>query len=526
MRRNQKRGLSFFAVGALVLSAVAIFTYLGFTKDVPFVNPPYELQAVFPSSNNIRTNSPVRVAGVNIGKVTAIERVRPGADAARVTMEIEENGLPIHKDAVLKIRPRIFLEGNFFVDIQPGSPSAPVVQDGDTIPINQTSAPVQLDQILTALQSDTREDLQKLLQDLGDGLEGEGARGYNRSIDFWKDAYRDSAIAGDATLGTAERDLSGYVRDAGAVAAALDRNAGALKSLITDFNTTAGAFAARDRQLQQAVAELPRTLRAAQPALAALNRAFPPLKRFVADLRPGVRSSGPTLDASQPFIKQVRGLLGAPELRGLSRDLRPVVPSLTQLSKRSVPLLEQSRLASSCQNEVILPWSKQTIEDKDFPAIGPVFQDSVKALTGLAGESRSGDANGQWFRVLVSGGSYVTPLGDGQMLLTDTPIGGVNPPPPTGGRSPLRNDIPCETQEGPDLRSRPAAPPAPSRKATIPATGPGRALYDSYVERAIRDLRAEVKAKKLDLKVLSAPATRDTIAKVRAEALRARRTGR
>ena len=34
-------------------------------------------------------------------------------------MEIEDKGLPIHKDATLKIRPRIFLEGNFFVDLSP-----------------------------------------------------------------------------------------------------------------------------------------------------------------------------------------------------------------------------------------------------------------------------------------------------------------------------------------------------------------------------------------------------------------------
>ena len=32
-------------------------------------------------------------------------------------MEIDDKGLPIHKDATLKIRPRIFLEGNFFVDL-------------------------------------------------------------------------------------------------------------------------------------------------------------------------------------------------------------------------------------------------------------------------------------------------------------------------------------------------------------------------------------------------------------------------
>ena len=79
-------------------------------------------------------------------------------------MEIQDNGLPIHKDATLKIRPRIFLEGNFFVDIQPGTPAAPNLKSGDTIPIQQTATPVQLGDLLTALQSDTRSDLQTLIQ--------------------------------------------------------------------------------------------------------------------------------------------------------------------------------------------------------------------------------------------------------------------------------------------------------------------------------------------------------------------------
>ncbi len=313
------------------------------------------------------------------------------------------------------------------------------------------------------------------------------------------------------------------MRDAGATAAALDRNAGQLKSLITDFNTTARSLAVAEQPLQQAIAELPRTLQAAQPALAALNRAFPPLRRFVADLRPGVRSSGPALDASLPFAKQVRRLVGASELRGLSSDLRPIVPSLAKVSKLSVPLYEQTRLASSCQNEVILPWSLDTIEDKAFPAIGPVFQDSLKALVGLAGESRTGDANGQWFRVLVSGGTYVTPLGNGQLFLTDTPVGGVNPRPPVKGRSPLRNDVPCETQQAPDLRSVPGPAPTGSRKATVPAGGAGREVYDTYVEKAMDFMRKDIKARKLPLKLSEKPATLDTIAKVRAAAQRAQR---
>ena len=68
------------------------------------------------------------------------------------------------------IRSRIFLEGNFFVDLRPGTPGAPIVHDGDTLPASQTATPVQLDQLLTALQTGDRQYLQDLLKGFGDAL--------------------------------------------------------------------------------------------------------------------------------------------------------------------------------------------------------------------------------------------------------------------------------------------------------------------------------------------------------------------
>jgi ABC-type transporter Mla subunit MlaD len=88
---------------------VVVASYFGFTKANPFANP-YELQAVFDTVNNLKPRSPVRIAGVEVGKVTKVEAIESGDGAARVTMEIEDKGLPIHEDAELKIRPRIFLE--------------------------------------------------------------------------------------------------------------------------------------------------------------------------------------------------------------------------------------------------------------------------------------------------------------------------------------------------------------------------------------------------------------------------------
>jgi phospholipid/cholesterol/gamma-HCH transport system substrate-binding protein len=475
----RRRGLPPFAVGLGVLVVLAIGIYLGFTKEIPFRHH-YTIEAVFPSANNIRVDSPVRVAGVNVGKVTRIAHVEDGRQAALVTMRIDRKGLPLHRDARLKIRPRIFLEGNFFVDVSPGSPSAPALHDGDRIPINQTSAPVQLDQVLSVLQAPTRRDLQRLLRELSSGLSGEGARGYNRSIPYWEPAYRDSSVVADALQGTEQHDLSRLIDRAGATAQAIDRNREQLKSLVTDFDTTAAAFAARDSDLSAAVGELPRTLRAGMPALAALNRSFPAVRGLVRAARPAVRSSGPTLDAALPFARQARGLVSKPELRGLSSDLRPLVPPVTQLNERSAPLYDEVSQASSCQNEVVLPWSRETIEDKTFPAHGPVYQEATKPLPGLAGESRSGDANGQWFRVMLDTPKFAYPFGTEKFFLTGQPLQGVNPPVTKNhARPPLRADVPCETQEIPDLRTIPGPAPEGYKIADLSPAAAQGALQDT-----------------------------------------------
>ena len=494
MRRNQKRGMGLATIGALALAVTVIATYLAFTKEIPFRSH-YEVEAVVKTANQLKKGSAVRIAGVDVGEVVSVETVGSGEPAARVRMRLTEKGRPLHKDARLKIRPRIFFEGNFFVDLSPGSPSAPELGDGDTIPIEQTAGPVQFDQVLGALQADTRTDLKTLLAELRSGLDNGGAEAINRTIPYWEGAYKGSAIVNEAMLGLREHDLSGYLKGAARVSEGLDRNAVQLQSLITDLKTTAGAFAARDQDLERALGELPRTLRAGQPALKALNDALPPLRRFVADLRPGVRNSAATLDAQIPFIRQLRGLISKPELRGLAADLRPTVPSLARLNRATVPLLREVRAASSCQNEVILPWTRDKIDDPEFPATGMVYEEQPKALVGLAGESRSFDANGSWFRVALNAAQYATPLSGGdRFLLTDRPLLGANPPRPDQ-RPPLRPDVPCETQQQPDLRTRQAAPPQESfrvRDVTSPEAvareKQARALAADHLRRGLAGL--------------------------------------
>jgi virulence factor Mce-like protein len=443
-------------IGLIVLAVLAIATFFGFTKANPFSDT-FEMKAAFRSASDLKPKSPVRIAGVNVGKVKKVESLGEGRTGAVVTMEIKDAGLPLRSDAEVKIRPRIFLEGNYFVDVQPGSPSAPELKEGATIPATQTGSPVGLFQVLETLQSDTREDLKVLLQEYGRAINSKGGDGYRRSIRHWQPAFRDSSVVNTALLGKEEHDLSGYLKGAAKFAEGLDRSPEQLKSLITDFAATADAFADEQDNLQAAIHQLPITLSTGRRALTELDLAFPPLRRLTADLRPAVRSSLPALKATLPFVQEMRGLVSKPELRGLVRDLRPTVPDLVELNRGGIALQEEQRLLSSCTNNVVSPWQHLTVPDANFPSAGPVYQEGVKWFPGIAGESRSFDANGQYVRSLAKTANIAYPVGDGRFFLTDVPLQGVNPP--KSPQPPFRPDVPCETQQVPDLHTTVQAAP-------------------------------------------------------------------
>jgi phospholipid/cholesterol/gamma-HCH transport system substrate-binding protein len=499
VRRQQDR-ISPFRAGAIALVLIVLGVYFAFARGLPFRDH-YEIKAVFNESVNVKERQPVRIAGVDVGQVVKVRHPEPGKPLVEVTMRIQDDGRPIHKDAEVKIRPRMFLEGNWFLELSPGTDDSPEMADGDTIPVQQTASPVQLGQLFAILQKDTRQNIRTIFREYGSALEGEGANGFRRSIPYWEPAYRNSAIVQDATLGLNQHDLSDYIDGAGRVARGLDRSPDALRSLITDFNTAAGAFAREATSLESAIGELPRTIAAARPALARLNEAFPPLRRLVVDLRPTVRETGRTIDVSFPFIQQTRRLVSRAELRGLVADLRPTVPNLARLTRDTVPLFETLRESSGCENEVFDKFSNDRLEDPAFEATGKIYEEAPKPLPSLSGESRNGDANGQWFHVLVSAGDYTVNIGDDvsgnpQFAQAYFPILGSQPPTPKK-RPPLMPDVPCETQQPPDLRST-AGPGDPVVARGLPSTPKARKRYDDARNRAVGVMRRDLKRVGLD----------------------------
>ena len=516
-RPNHSRRLSNPQIGLIAVVLTLFGFYLAFTKSIPFAGHGYQLKAVVGDAQNIRAKSPVRISGVDVGEVSDVQHLTDangrGQDASIVTMDLNDTALPIRQDATLQLRPRLFLEGNLFVDLHPGSPGAPELNSGSMIPETQTSSSVQFDQVLTSLQAPVRQDLQVFLKEFGGALDKYGgAKGLQESFRTSPPAYEYTSQVNQALLGTQPGDLAGFVSNLDVVARELNANSSDLQGLITNFNTVSGDFAAHQASLRDAIVELPRALAVGRPALFKLNQDFPALRAFAREALPGVKSANSALDYANPWIGQLRQLISERELRGLVEDLRPTVPDLAALSNDSLPFLEQVRALSSCFNNVVIPWSNTNVPNSDSdPAAGTVFQETAYGLSGVAGESRSGDANGQEFRVLGGGGgNSIAPFSTPDVaapLTGVTPFGflGSQPAKQSSAKTPFRPDVPCETQDPPDLRSEIGPAPASKETGKSPVSATPR-------ENALTSRYADILSQLTNVKQLKA-AGKDTAAK-------------
>jgi ABC-type transporter Mla subunit MlaD len=471
--------------GLVTIVLLAIVLYFGFTKHIPGTHG-FRLKAQFATAVNISPKSPVRIAGVNVGQVTGIQR---DGNTGVVTMEISKAGLPIHRDATAKIRARILLEGNWFVDLQPGTPAAPTVSSGYTLPSTQTADPVQLDQILDALNTDTRANLQTFLIEYGKALtakptpaqdaeQNPAVRGLNMSQALNK-LYRDSpqalegsAIVNQALGGVEEHDLSHLLAGAESFTAKLNVDEQQLGEWVSNFNTFLGSLAAQSAPLARAVAELPGTLRNAGRAFANFNAASPTIRRFSQELVPGVQKTPAAIQAAYPWLEQVQASSASNELGGVAKGLREAAPSVAQLIVPQPAFFKQTDLFSKCLSKVFFPAGNTKLQDGSSTSGVEAYREFWYAAVGTAGFSQNFDGNGPFDRFMISTGSDTlvsapaslagfTQSGKKLKLLAHTsqPPLGTSPAFPAT-EPPYRPLVPCYTQAPPNLNGPAAHGPA------------------------------------------------------------------
>jgi phospholipid/cholesterol/gamma-HCH transport system substrate-binding protein len=460
--------------GLVLVLVVVIVVYFGFTKHVPFKHG-FRLKAQFATAVNIHKASPVRIAGVNVGKVSSIQR---DGNTGLVTMEIESRGLPIHTDATVKIRPRLFLEGNWFVELQPGSPSAKTISSGYTIPVAQTADPVQLDQVLDALNTDTRANLQSFLINFGEALtrtpeapenaeQEPEVRGLNAAQALNKiyargpASLRGGAVDAQAITGTEPHDLSRLVASIDKVTAALNVHEQDLSELLPNFNSFFAALAEQAASVKTLVAELPATLTGVDQGLAGLDASFPPTRAFAHDILPGIRNTNRTVAATLPWIEQVQASLAPEELGGVAEGLKTSVPSLARVQSEQTPLYKQTEEFNKCMTRVIYPAGNTKIQDGSSTTGVEDYKEFWYSLVGLDSVGQGFTGNGPSVRFLVGNSGQTLeslPSSLAGTKLKGAKLLGRSPLPPEGTRPafpaeepPYEPLVPCDTQALPNF---------------------------------------------------------------------------
>jgi phospholipid/cholesterol/gamma-HCH transport system substrate-binding protein len=500
--RSFRSGVHPLRAGVIALIGLAIGTYFAFAKDVPFTTQ-YQVQAVFQDSNLVQQRTPVRIAGVDVGEVVTVERYRD-TEMALVTMEIDDNGRPIHEDATIKIRPRMFIEGNFYLDLEPGRPHAGEIPEGGLIPATQTSRPVQLDQVLTALQSDTRVALQETLRGFGAALDSEpsaeddadqdpevagltGAQALNRSLEHSTAALRDSAIVNDALRGRAPRDLTRMIRGIARTSEGLGRDEQALQGFVTDFNTAMAAMASKAPELSESVRLLGPTAASLRRGFASTRRALPATREWVRGLLPGMQEIPATAAAASPWLTQATALFGPSEFGGLLEDLGPATRDLAALGHASRDFLPVVDDFNRCVLEVLIPTGNIRVDDGPHSAGVENYKEFWYAMVGQAGEGQSFDGNGSWLRVAAPGGVHT--VKSGPTNYTGESVFGNYASPPLltrpafpGAAPPLRRDVACHRNPVPDVNGPASVGPADGSRPSAPApTAPASATVAKLV---------------------------------------------
>ena len=296
---------------------------------------PFQLKADFETAQAVTPGQgqTVVVAGVKIGDISKVQ-LQDGK--AVVTMDIERKFLPIYRNATALIRPRTGLQ-DVFIELDPGTKSAGTIQDGGTIPLANTAPEVNLDQILSALDGDTRAYLRTLIVGAGQGLKG-------RSKDLGKllgglGPINSELAKLNREVATRRHNLASLVHNLNVLTGAVGKHGNELAQLVDSSNAALGAIAHQDANVQRTVALLPGTLSTAHDTFnktAAFARLLGPtfnhlrpfarnLDRLNASVRRVSKTKPAVRDQIRPFVRAARGPV---------RDLRPAAQNLAKATPR------------------------------------------------------------------------------------------------------------------------------------------------------------------------------------------------
>jgi phospholipid/cholesterol/gamma-HCH transport system substrate-binding protein len=340
MLQMKRYGRSFMILVVLALVGIVAGFYILSEQRLP--NPftkYYKVNAAFPTAAAVvpGLGEPVDVAGVHVGQIlnTVLH-----AGQGVIQMEIDPTkGVPhLYRNAYAVLTPNTPLK-DMYVDIYPGSKSHGVLPNGGTIPISDTTSPIDSDELLDELDLDTRDWFTSLITSLSTGTQKQGPDLKKVLETLGPTAQQTHQIT--QLLANRRTEIASLVHNLGVLTKATSVDDTQLGQVVQSGNTTIQALASQDGSLERAVKLLPGTL-------ATTRSTFADLTNFANELTPTAQALVPiaqhlpkTLTQARTLIKTA-ALLPTAKIKSFEQTLTPLASKLVGLDsglKTDVPPL-------------------------------------------------------------------------------------------------------------------------------------------------------------------------------------------
>jgi phospholipid/cholesterol/gamma-HCH transport system substrate-binding protein len=293
----------------VILAAVAVAAWLLFAGDSG-----YKVTAEFVNAGQLVKGNEVRIAGNTVGSVDEIDVSQSGT--AEVSFTVDEDFAPLRQGTTAIIK-QTSLSGiaNRYVDLHLGPDGREEIEDGGRIGPDQTETAVELDQVFSLFDEDTRGSLQDFIKGQADTLRGRG-RELREGIHYLNPALSTGSRLFEE-LTEDEALLEEFLVDSAALVNTLASRRDDLTGVVSNLNATFGALGGQQDALAESIERLPPFMRRANTTFVNLRSALDEVDPLVDAAKPAVRRLGPFLDQARLFARD-----GEPTFRDLSRTIR------------------------------------------------------------------------------------------------------------------------------------------------------------------------------------------------------------
>ena len=327
-----RRIVATLVLAVAVLAGVVVLTQGAQASDA------MQYRVMLDNASGLTEGADLRVAGVQVGSIKRLDLEAKTARAiATVEVSRPEFG-GLRADAECTIKPQSLI-GEYYMDCDPGT-SSRKLDNGGTVPIEQTAGTIPPDLVMNTLRKPYREKLQIVLAELGAGFAARGGD-VNETIRRAVPALRETDKV-LALLGEERRTLAQLTRDADTVVGRLDGNKADVARFVAEARDTAQISARRRTELAGTIRRLPAFQRVLRPTLRDLGVAARRQTPALRDLRAAAPSLttllnrlGPFADAAVPAVRALgrastTGTTAVKDARGTVKTLREVAGAAKQ----------------------------------------------------------------------------------------------------------------------------------------------------------------------------------------------------